>query len=78
MGKNDNNSNKNSQEKIAELESKNANLEEQVKSNEDPNAAPKVVRRGYVKPGLKLEKNNIRINACTGVRTDPSKPIPAE
>ena len=74
MGKNDNNSN----EKIAELESKNANLTEQVKSHEDPNAKPKVVRRGYVKPALKFQKNNIRINACTGVRTDPANPIPAK
>lgn len=74
MGKNDNNSN----EKIAELESKNANLTEQVKSHEDPNGKPKVVRRGYVKQTIKFQKNNIRINACTGERTDPDNPIPAK
>ena len=78
MGKNENNSNESSKEKIADLESKNANLTEQVKSHEDPNGEPKIVRRGYVNKRLKFEKNNIRINACTGVRIDPSKPIPAE
>lgn len=78
MDKSKNNSSKNSKDTIADLESKNANLEEQLKSHEDPNGPPKIVRRGYVKPALKFQKNNIRINACTGVKTDPDNPIPAE
>ena len=78
MGKNDNNSNESSKDKIADLENKNAQLEDQVKSHKDTNGKPLIVRRGYVNKRLKFEKNNIRINACTGEITDPSKPIPAE
>jgi len=75
MGKNDNNSTKSNTETIADLENKNATLQQKVESFEDPNSKPRVVRKGFVKTSIKFQKNSIRINACTGERTNP---IPAK
>lgn len=79
MGKHDNDSKSNDsglEKRVEKVEHTNAVLQDKVDSIGDPGGEIKIVRRGYVKQSLKFQKNDIRINACTGVRTDPSKPIP--
>ena len=70
MAKGDNNSK--DAEKIADLKNKNAELQSKVESFEDPNAKPRVVRKGFVKKTIKFQKNNDKINPCPN-----PEPVPA-
>lgn len=75
MGKNDNNSTKENTEKIADLKNEKAELQAKVESFEDPNAKPRVVRKGFVKTSIKFQKNKTIINPCPNPEPEP---IPAK
>ena len=49
------------EQKMEKLENENAVLSDKVASYEDPNNKPRVIQRGYTKPGIKFEKNKKKI-----------------
>lgn len=50
--------------KFEGLEHKNTVLEDKVKSYEDPSKQPRIIRKGFVKPTIKFQKNTIKISPC--------------
>lgn len=49
--------------KVNKLENENAVLTDKIDSKGDPNDKPLIIRRGYVKSGIKFEKNKTKVPA---------------
>lgn len=50
-------------QKTEKLENENAVLTNKVDAVGDPNEKPRTIKRGYVKPDVKFQKNNNKIKA---------------
>ena len=48
-------------DKVQQLENENVVLTDKVTSYEDPAKKPRIIPRGYVKPGIKFQKNNDKV-----------------
>ncbi len=47
--------------KVQQLENENVVLTDKVMSYEDPAKKPRIIPRGYVKPSVKFQKNNVKV-----------------
>jgi len=59
--------------KIDKLENQNAVLTDKIDSKGDPNDKPRIIRRGYVKPGVGFQKNNEKVPATINVENTNTK-----
>lgn len=49
-------------DKIRRVENEQAVLADKVTAREDPNEKPRTISKGFVKPGVKFQKNNLKIS----------------
>lgn len=49
--------------KIQKLENENAVLTDKIESKGDPNSTPRIIRKGFLKSGIKFQKNKEKISA---------------